>query len=49
MFSKKIKSAAATNQSGAMETGNHFKTAMDDRDHFKNGANPKSLMSRGKR
>ena len=63
MFSKNFKSVAATNQSGAMETGNHvccakckhFKTAMDDRDHFtcatrsasKNEANPKSLMSRG--
>ena len=51
-----MNAAAATNQSGAMETGNHvcfakckhFKTAMDDRDHFKNGASPKSLMSRMK-
>jgi len=47
MFSKKFKSAAATNQSGAMDAGNHFKTAVDNRDHFKNGASLKSLMSRG--
>ena len=36
MFYKKIKEEAATDQSGAM----------DARDHFKNGASPKSQMSR---
>jgi hypothetical protein len=30
-----------------MGAGTHLKTAMDDRDHFKNGASPKSQMSRG--
>jgi len=54
MFFKKIKSAAATNQSGAMETRDHFtcfalcakhKCAMQSAS--KNGARSKSLMSRG--
>jgi len=34
-------------QNGAMDVDNHFKTTMDGRDHVKNAASSKSLMSRG--
>jgi len=46
MFRRVIKKEAAARRSSKMETGNHFKTAMESRDHS-NAANPKSLMSRG--